>query len=579
LNQGAADAAAGQASPSATRHAGWSKDGGPSLPPSRFISIDQNSTPLWDTVPKVAALAGHGFDGTHFIEDVDVAFTRRGAVPGDERVEVLPERCYRGGVSDWGAALFYTDFLGRNPLDARQLEPYTGLTTKALARALELSVDELYDLVSGSDNWQMVGASYVDGPDRHRTLGDLRVQTLKPCLDTLLTHAERNLCEAFPHSDSQRRSRDWFREERMALDSLLRDGGAGGVPEVYRAWMRRHVPHGWSFDLTSRLFDIASEAVRDDPLHALFLERYEDAARLYNAAIAESGVSVAPLATDRGELPLFAVFNRGGHQYRTPLARDGGWVKAGDQAWRLERSAGGALTFPYDALREAGVTALSGKALILVLQAVRCAAGAPLVIPHRGSVYMPGARRLAASLRDAGLLSLPDWPVFRVRFGFLDALRTLAVPVRLPAYLHPFLPAPEISARELAEAVPPLVERAQEELRALTDEAGREQVFRRHLPALAEELADKEGRQRAAARDPATRPLASRLWDEVKALRRQRTRWLLDRAVGLLHAGDTGYFDSRGALLPWSLALGGRPFYEQVLGQARLYRDGEAPHP
>ncbi|MBQ6471809.1 MAG: hypothetical protein IJJ33_07490, partial [Victivallales bacterium] len=86
----------------------------------KFISIDQNSNGLWDTVPKLAALSAHGMAGTHYLEDVDAAFTRRGAHPG-EPPSLLPERFYRGGGSDWGAALFYTDLLGRQPWDLQEL--------------------------------------------------------------------------------------------------------------------------------------------------------------------------------------------------------------------------------------------------------------------------------------------------------------------------------------------------------------------------------------------------------------------------------------------------------------------------
>lgn len=92
-----------------------------------FISIDQNCQPLWDVVPKLQALAAASRGGVHCIEDVDVAFTLRGgaALPPDSPPGIARERVYRGGVSDWGAALFYTEFLGRNPLDVKDLESFT----------------------------------------------------------------------------------------------------------------------------------------------------------------------------------------------------------------------------------------------------------------------------------------------------------------------------------------------------------------------------------------------------------------------------------------------------------------------
>ena len=543
--------------------------------PLRFISIDQNSTPLWDTVPKIAALVRQGLNGLHFVEDVDVAFTRHGAVPGDERVEVARERYYRGGTSDWGASLFYTDFLGRNPVDVREIEPYTGLTSKALARLLDITLDELYDRAAGSDNWQTIGVSYLGTADRHRTVGDLKVKTLKPCLRTLLAHAEENVCQTFPHPACRHRAREWFREERESVACLLEAGDEGRVSDLYRAWMGLHVPRGWDFDLTSELFRLDSAAVRQDPLHAVFLDHYEQAADLYNAAIEESGGSVAGLAKARGELPFFAVFSQDGRHYRSPVAIEEDTLHAGRHAWRLVRTVGGGRAFPYEAMSADGVTALVGKALILVPQACHCAGGVPLVVPHRGSVYMPAARLLTGKLQAAGLLAPAPWPVYRIRFGFLECLRELKVPVALPPYLHPFFGAPEMMAADFAEAIPQILRQAEVELEMMTSEDGRARVAAAVSPALAREIAEKEALQRTAAGDPATRGQASELWDQIKQPRRDLTWKTAERALALLHVRDLGYFDSRGALLPWSIALGGTAFYHHVLRQARVYPDTE----
>ena len=107
-----------------------------------MFSIDQNCHSLWDALPKLQAVARSGGTVRHFIEDIDVAFTAVGSSPvdsaghGDGSLRLAMERYYGSGGADWGAALFYSEFLGRLPVDVRQWDSLTGLTTAALARRL-----------------------------------------------------------------------------------------------------------------------------------------------------------------------------------------------------------------------------------------------------------------------------------------------------------------------------------------------------------------------------------------------------------------------------------------------------------
>jgi hypothetical protein len=82
---------------------------------------------LWDAVPKLEALSCQGYKGIHCVEDVDVAYSRQGSKAGDE-IDLRQERYYRGGVSDWGATLFYTEFLGKQPLDVVEFEKPLGMS-------------------------------------------------------------------------------------------------------------------------------------------------------------------------------------------------------------------------------------------------------------------------------------------------------------------------------------------------------------------------------------------------------------------------------------------------------------------
>ena len=92
-----------------------------------MFSIDQNCHSLWDVVPKLQALARRGVAVRHFVEDIDVAFTQMGAGPDGGELRLARERFYRSGGGDWGAALFYADFLGAQPTEIREWEKWTGM--------------------------------------------------------------------------------------------------------------------------------------------------------------------------------------------------------------------------------------------------------------------------------------------------------------------------------------------------------------------------------------------------------------------------------------------------------------------
>jgi len=533
-----------------------------------FFSIDQNSHSLWDTLPKLAALVRQGWSGTHFVEDVDVAFTQRGALLGDERLSLVRERVYRGGGLDWGAALFYTDFLGRLPLDVRRLEPYTGWTTAALSRRLNRSVDELYDRHSPSDNWQLVGASYVGDARHHRVIGDLRVAEIAPFLLEVVEHARRNVEESFPEESARRRTATWFERESALVRKLLAECADGFLVDLYRRWLRAHVPEGVGIAVTSDLLSLGRADAPHHELFAAFLSDYERLAALYNEAIADTDVGLSPLDQRQGELPFFVVLRREGRLVRASAALRAGRLTAGDLSWPLPGRAG---RLPLAGMREAGVVCVAGKALLLVLHARFNPGGAVLVLPHMGSLYMPAAHAFERKLREAGLLQRETFPLHRVKFDFIDRWRGCRTIVRLPEYLHRAFGGAEMQAAEFAEEAPRRVAEAGRRLETMRTAAGRQRQRGELFGAELERRQALEARRRELARAPATRPQAGRIWDEVKELDRDLLSREVEWLVQELRVADLEYWNSRGALAPWSVALGGEALYERVLSEAQVY--------
>lgn len=537
-----------------------------------MFSIDQNCHSLWDVVPKLAALAARGVRVRHCVEDVDVAFTSLGATPDDVVLHLARERFHRSGGQDWGAALFYAEFLGKLPVEIRHWEPLTGLKTKTLAKQLDRSVDALYDEFSPGDTWQLIGSSYIGDREHHRVIGDLAVREVRDFLLDLLARARADMLHAFPSRESQDRLAEWFGAEEERVARLLRQHEGGRLVDLYRAWLAEHV----ASELVS--VGLASELFGGDGVGAglleVFVAHYEHAARLYNAALAETGSDLRPLALAEGELPFFAIQEHQGHLVRTAARLRGDQVTLGRQAFALAEG-----RLPVQAMAQAGIRCLVGKAILLVSQARLGPGGAPLALPYRGSLYMPAAHRLAEKLLAQGLLAERPRPIVRVRFRFLDRLRELDTPIRLPAHLAECFGKPEVPARELGENWAALAAEAAKSLALLRDDAGRERWRAERFPELTARIAELEARRRDMAKSSCTPEQMSAIWNEVKALQAQLLEASLSRIARDWQVRELDYWDSRGAILPWSIALGGRDFYARLIAEAEVYEEPPQPLP
>ena len=533
-----------------------------------MFSIDQNCHPLWDVVPKLGALAAQGRTVTHFIEDVDMAYTAIGAEPGDQP-RLAPERFHHSGGADWGAAVFYYEFLGRQPVDLRHWEPWTGMKTGALGRQLGRTVDDLYDEFSPSDNWQLIGPSYVGDSRHHRLIGDLTVAETAPHLREMMDRGRADMRRAFPAAESQDRLDRWFAEQTVALDDMLARHAGGSLVDLYRDWLERDLPPGVSLGLTSELLACGADADRTALLE-LFTRDYDAAAALYNDAITETASPLRPLDTPRGELPFFAVLTRDGHAVRTHVFLDNNALRIGDRTFALDGDRG----LPIDDLLGAGVRCLPGKAMLLTVQVRLGHGGAPLVLPYRGSLYMPTAVRLAEKLAEAHMLPAPLHPIVRVRFRLLDRLADVETPIALPDHLAASFGRAVLPASEIAANWRDVIAGARARLASFESDHGRLAFLRQACPDAAAEIDALDARRRELARQsppPADliRPVSRRIAD----LQRDLTARLLRQIHVDYQTTEMDYWDSRGALMPWCIALGGEEFYHSVLARAEIYEE------
>jgi len=531
-----------------------------------MITIDQNCHSLWDVVPKLQALESRGIRVRHFIEDIDVAFTCLGATVDGEGLGLERERFYRSGGQDWGAALFYSEFLGRLPVDIRAWEPMLGQTLKALARELGRSVDELYGEFSPSDNWQLIGSSYVADRSHHRIIGDLSLEETAEPLQQVMKLARENTLATFPQASSRKRTNEWFDQEQQKLEGLLGSSQACTLVDVYRQWMRSYFRDG-SVDLayTSDLFSC------QDGMHALlelFARDYDAMADLYNQAVQQTALGLHPLDKAKGELPFFATFLYRDHMVRSAAFLGDRAVHIGEKAFPLKDG-----SLPIEAMRTEGITSLAGKAILLVLQ-VRCGPrGGPLAVPYRGSIYMPAMRCLEKLLGRRGLLPRPVHPVVRVRFHLLDRMKSLEATIFLPPHLRGYFGRSEISSRELAENHAAIAAQARQRLEKFTDEACRRAWQDEAFADVAAEIRELERRKRQLATADPRNPEVRQLWTDIKLRRLEMLDGLLHQISCDCQAKDIDYWDSRGAILPWSIALGGQEFYNSLIQEAEVYED------
>ena len=530
-----------------------------------MYSIDQNCHSLWDVIPKLQALARQGYSVTHFVEDIDVAFTWLGATVDDTALQLAPERFHHSGGADWGAALFYSEFLGRLPLDVADLEAYTGVKTASAARQLGRSVEDLYDEFSPSDNWQLIGSSYIGDRDHHRIIGDLTVAEVRPFLGEILNRAEADMRRRFPARDSRQRVGEWISAERDRAAVLLDRHANDRLVDLYRSWLGAYVNDSAKLAVTSDLFGL--EAAGRSGLLRTFLTNYGRASALYNEAVAEDDAKLRPLRRRDGELPFFAVLDHHGHQVRTVVSLRDGQLVIGGRSFDLS---GGEL--PIQALRDAGVRCLAGKAVALMIEC--CTGdGESIVLPYRGSLYMPLVRRVATKLAAAGLLSGPFRPVTRVRLRLLDRMRGLDTPIVLPDHLAEAFGKTEITADELAKGHADVTAEARERLAALRTDQGRRAWQQRDLGELLGRIDALDARKRALARTNPKGEEIRALWKDVKALQAELLAATLRQAARDVQVAGMDYWDSRGAVLPWSIALGGEAFYNDLLDRAEIYTE------
>lgn len=547
-----------------------------------MISIDQNSHSLWDTLPKLQAVIAAGGDITHYVEDIDVAFTQMGGRREGRQLQlsIARERFHPSGGQDWGAGLFYTEFLGRLPTEPRNYTPQLGAKISRVCKSTGMDIEEFYDTHATSDNYQLIGPSYISGKkDYHRVIGDLSIAEVREFLLEILSLAETDTLAKFPHPDSRSWTQQWFANERGRVKNLIAANPNGKLCELYRSWLASDDYLGDDVEcvMTSQLFDLQIQDRRRDVLLEFFLRDYYAAGQRYNRAITESDVGLNELQTSTGELPFFAVMRRGKNLVRTHTFCDAGKLVIDGESFAP--LPGGHL--PIDKLREYGILSLPGKAVVLSLQVRMLDKPTPLILPDRGSLYIPATRRFESLLKESHLLPPATLenvaPIVRVRFNLLKRMASLPaeIVIHLPDHLAQPFGCEEIAASRFAECYEDVSAQAVARLDAFKQQQNRQNWIFANFPRESADLdALNRRRQQLASVNPKD-PQIRRIHQEARLLQAKLQEKLVQQVFSDAQTAQLDYYNSRGAILPWANALGGKGFYEKIINNAVFAEDAE----
>jgi hypothetical protein len=165
----------------------------------------------------------------------------------------------------------------------------------------------------------------------------------------------------------------------------------------------------------------------------------------------------------------------------------------------------------------------------------------------------------------------------RVRFGLLDRMAQTQTVLRLPEHLAEAAGQEEIPAERFADRWQDLQQSAQKRLEQLKSDAGREQWQQHACRDLLERIDALDQRRRQIAKQNPKDPKMREIWIETRTLKEQLLQRTLDQIARDWQVADVDYWDSRGALLPWSIALGGQSFYDGLIQQAQIYPESPTP--
>jgi hypothetical protein len=163
--------------------------------------------------------------------------------------------------------------------------------------------------------------------------------------------------------------------------------------------------------------------------------------------------------------------------------------------------------------------------------------------------------------------------VFRVRLHLLDRIKSLDVVIRLPEHLRGYFGKTEIAARELGDNYQAIARQAATRLARFRTEEGRQSWQREAYADVVAEIEQLDHCRRNLAQANAKAPELRQIWRDLKLRKQEMLDGLVHQIACDWQASNIDYWDSRGAIMPWCVAMGGQQFYNDVLAGAEIYAE------
>lgn len=186
---------------------------------------------------------------------------------------------------------------------------------------------------------------------------------------------------------------------------------------------------------------------------------------------------------------------------------------------------------------------------------------------------MPAAHKLSSLLDSAGMLPCTLSPVIRVRFHLLDQLDGIKTIIRPPDYLASQFNSETITASDLAASHRQIRENAISRLEMYTDAERREKWIMDQHPETVEQINVLKQRKMEVIRANSSDPAARDIWLKIRELHASLLKSHIEQVITDYHLSKLDFWDSRGAILPISVGLGGIEFYNKIISEARIYEE------
>ena len=120
---------------------------------------------------------------------------------------------------------------------------------------------------------------------------------------------------------------------------------------------------------------------------------------------------------------------------------------------------------------------------------------------------------------------------------------------------------------------------AGDRLERFKDTDRRNQWLSEKFPKQVRTIQELNQQKRQLARSDPKSPQVREIWKRIRTIENELLAATLHQIAMDYQTAHIDFYDSRGAILPWCIALGGESFYNEVIAKARITEEPPSPVP